>query len=177
MKKQKKSQTKKLLIIGLILVLVAGGSALYLKRRSDNQKRAAAAASEKEESIVYAPATDAEKQESEDNKKNLPDNTNTNQTPPSSGLKQVAVTVTSADQSITRAQVSGVTEDDGACTANFTNGSTSFSSSSPGVYAGQYTACAIRPSQTLTPGAWNVTVSYKSNTAEGSSAAQAFTVN
>ena len=175
MTKQKKSQTKKLLIIGLVLILLAGSIALYFKHRSDDQKRSQQAVNQTEETVNLAPATDEEKQASEDNKKNLPDNTETPDTTP--GVKQATVTITSLDTNPVRARVDGVVEDtDSGCTATFSKGSEVFSVSSASVANVSHTLCAVRPDRTLASGSWQVVVSYKSNSAEGTSAPQTITV-
>ena len=177
MKKQKTSNTKKLLIIGLALLLVLGGSAVLLKRRSDARKRAQAAETQAQETITYAPATSEEKQAAEDNKKNLPDSTTTTTPPPTNGLKKVTVTITSLDTNPVRARVDGVVEDtDNGCTVTFTKGAETFSVSAASVANVSNTVCAIRPDRTLTSGQWQVTVTFKSNTAEGASTTQTITI-
>lgn len=174
MKKSKPNKSKKFVLALIVLALIGAGAYLYIRHRSDNKRSETPA--QTAESIKLAPATDAEKKQSEDNKRNLPDN-KPEPTPPPSGLVQSTVTITSVDANPVRARVSGVVEDtDNGCTATFTKGSESFSVSSASVANVSHTLCAIRPDRTLSSGQWQIVVSYKSNTAEGTSDPQTITV-
>lgn len=124
MKKTKYTSTKKILIVSLIVAAGLLSVFAFYKYQSD-QKDSETATDQTQESIKLAAATEEEKQQAEDNKKNLPDNPET--TPPSDespSLKQVSITITSSDANPVRAQVVGVAEDDGTCTATFTSGPT-----------------------------------------------------
>ncbi len=76
------------------------------------------------------------------------------------------------------AEVRNVNETGGKCTYTFKRGSTS-TSVTTGVNAGpSYISCeaARLPKGKLSSGTWSVTVKYKSNTAEGESEAQSYSV-
>lgn len=176
MKKQKKSNTKKILGFSLATIVLIAGVALFVNRHSNSQKSDQAAGNT-QETVNLTPPTVDEKQTSEDNKQNLPDNSPTSPAPPSSGIKQATVTITSLDANPVRARVDGVVEDtDSGCSATFTNGSETFSVSSASVANVNHTLCAVRPNKTLSSGDWQVVVSYKSNQAEGVSAPSTVTV-
>lgn len=79
---------------------------------------------------------------------------------------------------IVGAEVRNINETGGSCTYTFTRGSTS-TSVTTGINAGpSYISCeAARFAKgKLTSGTWSVTVKYKSNTAEGESEAQSYSV-
>lgn len=176
-------KSKKGIIIALVIVLIGGAGLAYgIKTRNHNNN--APTSPDGQETIKLAPATDQEKQENDANKQRIVDEQNSQNNNPqndqngnASSTKQVSVTVTSADKSAVYAQVSGIVEDGGTCTATFTKGSTSLSASSDSIANVSYTQCApIRPSSPLQAGSWSVVVSYKSTHAAGSSAAFTFTV-
>ena len=76
------------------------------------------------------------------------------------------------------AEVRNINETGGKCTYTFTRGSTS-TSVTTGINAGpSYISCeaARLPKGKLSSGTWSVTVKYKSNTAEGESEAQSYSV-
>ena len=76
------------------------------------------------------------------------------------------------------AEVRNINEAGGKCTYTFTRGSTS-TSVTTGITAGpSYISCeaARLPKGKLSSGTWSVTVKYKSNTAEGESEAQSYSV-
>ncbi len=91
----------------------------------------------------------------------------------------MTVVITAQSSSSVNAYVSGVIEDGGACTATFTKDGSNFSNSSASIANVSYTQCApIRPdTNKLSSGTWKVTVSYKSETAEGVSTPATFEVN
>jgi len=112
------------------------------------------------------PPTNEEQQEAEQHKEEIvkqQNNTNSNQ---SDQKKQVSVVITSANSSGVNAYVSGVIEDGGTCTAEFTQGSQKTNSQSGGFSNATTTNCEliITPKQ---PGEWQVKVNYESTRASG----------
>ncbi|MCX6727360.1 MAG: hypothetical protein NTX11_00915 [Candidatus Saccharibacteria bacterium] len=178
---KKSSTRKKSILILIALVLIGGlvGGGLYLRNRNTQKT----SDSPRVATINYAPATPNEKQESNDvkdkivaqQKNNPAPSPGTN--PPNEGKKSVTPTITNTNGSI-NAFVSGVFEEGGVCTATFTKGSSTLSKTSVGFQNVSYTQCAPMDlgSGFLSPGVWNVTVSYASATAAGASASQTMEV-
>lgn len=104
----------------------------------------------------------------------------TDQTQPAQNQKSdLMVLITSAEASTVRAQVSGVVEDGGICTATYIKGSDVYKRTSTGMANVSYTQCQpIRPEAgKLTKGTWKVVVDYNSNEGKGSSLESAITIN
>ena len=158
---------KKLFFAAGVVLAVGVGVIIWQNSKAEPSQITATPA---EETINYSPPTEQDKQSVEDNKQRIVDEQN-QQTPPTTpdGLKQVSVTVASADKQSVFASVSGVVEDGGTCTATFTNGSTTLSSTSESVANVSYTQCGRIQPPVLDGGNWSVTVSYLSTTAKGSS--------
>ncbi len=116
------------------------------------------------------PATNTEKQDSQNakdaivNQQNQPSNS-------TGGSRQVSPFITSASASQVKAYVSGVVEDGGSCTATFTQGYITKTFTSTAAANATNTVCAPISVSGLTAGSWSVVVSYSSATASGSSAA------
>jgi len=174
--KKSSAQTKPalaLIVVILFVGLIGGG--LYLRNR--HAKRITG--SPRVPTINYTPATLTEKQENNDAKDKIVDQQKNNPTsspstnPSNDSKKSVTPTITNTNGSI-NALVSGVFEEGGVCTANFTKGSSTLSKTSVGFQNASYTQCAPMDigSGFLSPGVWNVTVSYVSATAAGTSASQ-----
>ncbi len=178
MKMFSKLSSKKFLIAVATLILVGAG-VTYAYSRTTDKNRNETNTPDTEETINFNPATDEEKQEVENNKQRIVDEQNNPTDPGDEGsVKQVTVTVTGNDNSGVYAQVSGVIEDGGACSAKFTKGSTTLNATSDSIANVSYTQCApLRPNPSLTAGDWQVVVSYKSTKAEGVSQPFSFTVH
>lgn len=170
-----KSKKKKVIIFIVVLVLLAGGA--YAFMRDTSVRNSDTPAEEESDTINFTPATDEEKQETEDNKQRIINEQENATPPPADGSRrQVGVTVTSADANAVFVNVSGVIEDDGTCTATFTRSGTTVTHSGAGIANVSYTQCSVRPSTPLSSGNWQVVVTYTSPNAEGRSEAFAFTV-
>jgi hypothetical protein len=164
---------KVMLIAGVVMLLTAGGYGVW--RQSRNAPLPGAG--EQTNQINYDPPTEEEKQAAEDTKQDI-DPSPTPPTPAGS-LRSVTPTITFADRNGASAYVTGVFEDGGTCTATFTHGGDKITATSEGFQNASYTSCA--PLKLASPiniqGDWNVSVSYASKTAAGTSAAYAFKVN
>lgn len=164
-----------LIVIPLVLFigLLIGG--LYLR----NRQAQTSSESPRVQTVNYAPATPAEKKESNDAKDKIVDQQKNNPTttpgttPSNDGKKSVTPTITNTNGSI-NAYVSGVFEEGGVCTATFTKGSSTLSKTSVGFQNASYTQCAPMEigNGFLSSGTWNVSVSYASSAAAGTSASQ-----
>jgi hypothetical protein len=130
--------------------------------------------------IDYSPPTAQEKAEANAKSNAIAQTNNDKNAQSSSGKKSVTPIITNrpsgSDDPITvRGQVSGVFENGGTCTATFTqSGKQPVSATSQGIAAGTYTTCPpiiISHSQ-LSGGKWQITLSYSSASAEGTSSAQ-----
>lgn len=162
------SRKKKIVLLAsLAVVLVAVASFFLIKHFTKPEVPTTPSG------VKLAPPTDQEKKDAEDNKEKIlqEQQNNQNQT---SGKKQVNVIITNASPDSVNAFVSGIFEEGGTCTATFSQGSTVITRTSQGFGNASYTQCApITPNLPNSSG-WSVTVSYSSNSAEGSSAAKAF---
>ena len=72
--------------------------------------------------------------------------------------------------------VPAVAESDGTCTATLTNGSTSVTATADAIANGDFTACGELAVAGLSPGAWDMVLSYESGAHEGASPAVAVDV-
>ena len=164
------------IIIPLILVVVV--VIIFLIFRANSNK-------DQDATINYSPATQIEKQESEDKKEEIvKDNKNdiasaNNQPQNQQSVKQVIPVITNASSGSINGFVGGIFEDGGVCKATFTNGTSSLSKSSEGFKNVSTTQCTpiIMDKGLLSPGQWSVTLSYASNTANGISTTKTFKVN
>lgn len=180
--KHKKSN-KKLLIIVICIVLVLGAGAIYLITRKSNNSSQPSTTTNQTETINLDPPTEADKQRVEDNKQRIIEDSNKTNSQATSGLKQVMPVITYAEQYKEQVEVGsyvgGVFEDGGTCTATFSQGSSSFTRSSTGVKGSNNVNCPMitaKASDFPSKGTWNVTLSYSSSTASGSSASKGFEV-
>lgn len=166
----KKSNKKIYLLTATILVgaaLISSGALLYKRKYSSHTP---------DTDINYSPPTEQEKAETDKHKESIasPENDKKTNKPPSNPGQQpnISVVITSATQDAVYAYVDGVFEDGGTCTATFTNGAKSFQKTSDGFTNVSNTQCApifVTPGDFTTPGDWQVTVSYSSSTASGTS--------
>ncbi len=169
-------RTRVIALAVVVLAVTGGSSAVWLKSRANQDQ----APTERTATINYAPATEPEKKQAEDNKDRIVEEQK--QTPTSSNSsgskKSVTPTITSTSGSV-KGSVAGIFEEGGTCTATFTKDGTSLSRTSAGFQNVSYTQCApINFSDNfLSPGTWTVTLNYSSATAEGTSASQTVEVN
>lgn len=166
------SNKKKVVVIIVITALVVaalGFAAFKVFRKTDTSTPTGT------DTINLEPATEQDKQEADQNKDRIVEeqkqsaNTGTSQT---SNKKQVNVVITNAATDSINAYVTGVFEENGTCTATFTQGSTSVTRTSNGFQNVSYTQCAPITPNLPSGGSWSVVVSYSSSTAEGKSQAQ-----
>lgn len=123
--------------------------------------------------VKLAPATAQEKKEVNQNKAKIVQEQQSSNTT-TTGKKQVSITITSASSSSVNAYVTGVFEDNGMCSATFTQGTTAITRTSSGFSNVSYTQCTpITPNLPNNDG-WSVVVKYSSDAAEGTSQAQSF---
>lgn len=160
----------------LVGALVTGGAYWYTQKSTDSTD-----ATTEVSGINYGPATAEEKQQNADHKDKLVAQQNAQSQAPtmSSGKRQVTPVITGANSQAVGAYIPSIFEDGGSCTATFTQGSARFTKTNPGFADATTTGCVpfqLSPSDFSSKGEWSVTVSYNSNTSEGSSQAKVFTV-
>lgn len=168
LKNTKKSNIKKplgALILAIILLVSIAFAYKVINRVEPTQEQPGI-----KQEINYDPPTEEEKQAGDEVKQRIVEqekqqNTSNNQT----GLKQVTPVISSASTTQVSAYISGVFEDGGVCTANFTQNETKVSRTSEGFTNVSYTQCAPITPDLPSGGNWTVTVSYKSSTAQGTS--------
>lgn len=171
-KTNKMNKVTKIGIIAAIAILVAGGIVFAYRSKNESSKTpdATPVSQQSNPNINLEPATDQEKQATEQHKNDLaqqtPPNTNTT---PSGQKKQVSVVITSATSTSLNAYISGVLEDSGTCTLTLTRGSQTVTKSSPGFGNVNTTNCTPINYDTLSTGTWTATLTYTSPTAEGKS--------
>lgn len=162
------SRTKKILLLVVLAVVVgAVGYGIWYKV-ADHPKPVGAG------EINYGPPTKTEKKETEQHKKDL----ESQQSSSDSQTGQATVVITYLSTTEARGYVSGVFEDGGTCTLTLTKGTTKVSGTSTGISDVNKTTCgpiSIQSGQ-LTSGDWNAVLSYKSDTASGSSTTQSLRV-
>lgn len=172
---------KRYLVFFVAALIITGGAITYGLTR--NNKKGPETNSGNP-TINNTPATDAEKQETENTKDHIINQQNKRQdssnptVDPSSNKKSVHVVITSANRNSVNAYVTGIFEDSGTCTAIFKNNNTTLMKTSTGFKNVSYTQCAPidMDSGFLNSGSWDVTVKYSSAEAEGVSASQNFEV-
>ena len=165
-------------ILGAILLVLGIASYIY-NRSSDKDGKPSNASSQ---GIDYSPATDNEKQESNDRKEQAADREEVPE-PPSGNKQAVTPVIVDASQYAgqieVRSYVPGIYEEGGTCTIRFTKGAQSVSKSVPASKDATTTRCAnlaVPRSEFSEAGEWSVVVTYSSSAAEGSSPARTFGV-
>jgi hypothetical protein len=177
-RRQKKSSTfpkKKLLLLIAGLVAVSA-LVFYLVNRNDSDNSLADNTSnrsaEDSDGINFDPPTEEEKKATDENKEKIPDGNPTPSTTPPSNKKQVQVVISYADTSGIGAYAVGVFEEGGTCTATIKQSGKTFTKTSTGFGNASYTQCTPMSLDGLgvdTSKQWEVTVSYSSAAAEGTS--------
>lgn len=178
-KSQSKHLSKPALVAAAVIIIVGLTSWWYLKSRDSRASVTTPDSASQQNGVDLSPATEEEKQETDDHKQDLG---NPTQTPvvDSAGKVQVAPVITNADQTEVRAFVPGVAEDGGTCTAYFSRGAFSFSKQSSGFSNVNTTTCEpirLERSDFAQPGDWKVTLTYSSTKAAGSSQVTTFQVD
>jgi hypothetical protein len=159
-------------LVPLLLAIVAAALLVYFfgfRDRANNESDAPNDSGY----INYGPPTEEEKQQAEQNKNDI---VNESQNTVDPGAKKVEPTVTFAGMRNgnveVRSYVSGIYEDGGECEAKFTNGSHVVTRTVEGIRDATYTRCdriLIEPSEFAVKGTWNLVITYSSNTASGKS--------
>lgn len=171
--------SKKITVIAIAVLLVgASGVFAYQKLRGEPESIATEPGQLDESGINYGPPTKEEKQQAEDHKNDVVNQMNVENQSPSSQKKAVTPVITYAqrvDNEVrVNAYVPGVFEDGGTCTFTFKNGDQTITKTTQGVANVSTTDCArlTFDKSELSAGSWQVTVSYSSGNAEGTSAAK-----
>jgi len=175
---KRKNRAKKvwLACVSLVIVLSLAGFFTY-RHFSADQKAPTAEAPVNQ--INYDPPTEEEKQETENQKDQIINNTPTETSVDTAGKKVVKPVIASADKSGASAYITGIFEEGGTCTATYTHDNDKITTTSTGFQNSNYTSCA--PLTLQSPlnisGNWELVVSYSSNQSAGSSAPQVIKVN
>lgn len=171
--KNKHSKTKIALIALPVLLLVAG--AVFLSTRP--KKESDSITPKTDANVNFSPPTETEKKQADDNKTDIVNENSSSQptTAPTTG-KKVTPMISDASQYDARIEVRsyipGIFEDGGSCIMTATKGARSVTKQTTGTKDATTTSCEvflIPRSEFAEAGTWDVTVSYKSNTAQGAS--------
>jgi hypothetical protein len=160
---------RKVIVSLIILIVLAIGAGLWVYGNRDQTKVGKTSSGGY---VNLGPATKAERKEAENHKKNLGEDSDSDnkQTTTSSGKRQVTPVITSIDKSSVRGFIQGIIEDGGTCTVTLTQGSKTVTKTSTGVADASYTTCStIELEGAITPGSWKAVLSYSSGAAEGKS--------
>lgn len=168
MVRKKKKDTKKVLIIAAAVVAVLVIAGLGVNRYNSSHK-----ADTSNGDVNYGPPTDAEKQETEEHKKDLEEQSN-NPNPTNTRT----VVITSLTTSEARGYVTGVVEDGGTCTLTLTKNGVKVTGTSTAMGDVNKTTCGpiTVDSSKLSSGEWDATLSYSSSSGSGVSSTQTLKV-
>lgn len=171
---------KKLLILSvfIVVVLALAGSFFLIKHKSQEASTPTDSANQTDTSnINYGPPTEEEKAQADQHKDQVIERNNLEQ----NNTKNNSVTpvITSATQDgqqiMVTAYVPGIFEDGGTCTLSAQHGSSTLTKTTDGFANATTTDCApffIGRSEFSEAGDWSVTVSYSSESANGTSLTQ-----
>lgn len=171
--KKSGSKKKKNIILACVAaaLLVVGSYAVFRVFYHNNRPPAITGT----DGINLEPPTEQDKQESDQNKDRIVEEQNQSSgTSQNTGTKQVGVVITNATADSVNAYVTGVLEENGTCSATFTQGSTTITRTSSGFGNVSYTQCAPITPNLPNTNTWSVVVSYSSPSAAGKSQAQTF---
>lgn len=164
-KKSNSRRLSKALIAGLVVLAVGlayGGYRLY-----QNHNKPTTLKTPDGGQASLAPATESDKQASEDHKDAIVKQNAQTNTPNSGTSKTSSVVITNKSTTGVRAYVTGVFEEGGVCTALAVQGPKTSSATSSGFENVSTTQCAPLDWDTpLSTGSWTITVSYKSASTE-----------
>lgn len=177
----KNKQVKiKIGLLSLLLVVLATGTVLAIRNRGT---KTANIPGNTEAAVNFSPPTDDDKKAVEDNKSDIVAN-NANTSPAASSLKPVIPVISDATQYDSRVEVRsyvpGVFENGGTCTVTVSKGDQTLTKPVNGSKDATTTSCEvvlIRRSEFAIAGTWDVTVTYLSGTAKGTSAVKKLEVN
>ncbi|MCA9331808.1 hypothetical protein KC968_02600 [Candidatus Saccharibacteria bacterium] len=160
-------------VAGAIVLIALIGGGIYARSRQNTtpaqMSKPTSAQQTGQDTINYDPASREDNRQNDANKEKIVEEQKQqdNSDPGITTLKSVTVTITSADIYSVFANVTGVVEDGGTCTAVFSNGTQTLSTTSTSVANVSYTQCGRMATPKLTGQGWTATVSYKSNSAQG----------
>jgi hypothetical protein len=159
-----------LLLVGLVSITY--GAYRYINRTDTPlQDTTPVAQTAPEQKIDFSPATEEDKADIDSRKADL--GNSGEPTTPTNTLKTVTPVIvgssTSSPVSV-RSYVSGVIESGGICTLTLTNGTSSLSAEGEASAGPQTTDCPELTIETVGPGTWNASISYRSTTSQGTSA-------
>lgn len=170
--------SKRKLLISLLVIFVLAVIVLILEKAQviNLYENKGDSAQGTDEAIDFGPPTEQEKQAGDNAKeqiiqKEAQQNANQNQ----SGLKNVTPVITYSGRDEVNAYVPGIFEEDGVCSALFTQGQTSVTRSSTGFANVSDTQCEPIYPDLPNASSWSVVVSYKSATSVGSSGSSGIT--
>lgn len=165
-------KNKKKILVIVMIVSLAGilgtGAYIYVERQTDNGSFT------DEDGVVYQPATEQEKKEVEEFKEN-PDKALRENTPVPSGTVSPVITswrqARAGSDLLINGYVPGIIEDSGKCTVTLNKGDKNTSATVSGNQNAQNTSCGqiTISSAKIEPGEWNAVLSYRSETATGTS--------
>jgi hypothetical protein len=168
-------KSRKRLVIAIVVgLLVLAGAYLFLRKDDPPYVQ---------DGINFAPPTEQEKQEAEEHKKEVEKQIEIENQPQPGGKKAVTPAISYAGQYGDVIEVSsfvpGIFEDGGTCTVKLTQGSSVITRDVTGVKDATTTRCPVASvprSELPSGGTWQATVTYSSNSAEGTSGASSFEV-
>lgn len=174
--KQSGKKSRKIIIALVAVVLITGGAAATFAYLKSNQETPT-------ETINYTEATDEEKQEAEDHKKDISDNNDSANQPSNDGQdsgdnkKTVTPLITVWGQQSAGSDfklngyVPGIIETDGKCTLTLTKGNKKATKTRVALADAKNTTCGqtIISYNDLEPGEWKAVLSYNSPHSSGSS--------
>jgi hypothetical protein len=158
-------------------LLLLGITSVVIIHKHNNHKLIDSTSTTKPQEINLAPPTKDDAQRVSDNKQKIVDENNANNTDTNNSKnKAVTPVITYADQYGSTVEVGayvpGIFEDNGVCTAVFTQNSESIKKSVTAVKDVNSVDCptmSIASSEFKSKGQWNVVVHYQSINAEGNS--------
>jgi hypothetical protein len=174
MAKSKFYKNRKFIICAAVLAALVIGAVVYAQTRTDNSTNVNPPASPVS-TTNQTQTSEQQKAENDARKDAIVQQQQAlqNAAPSSPGTKkQVSVIISNASSSRISAYVSGVFEDGGTCTATFTQGSQKFTRTSAGFENATTTNCTpinLSSSDFPSKGTWNLSVSYSSANAQGTS--------
>lgn len=176
--KSKLTRNKKVFFATFLIVLIGVASFVVIQR--NNSKKQDISTNPEDQTIKYLPATPEEKEAAENKKNEIVKKQEEQNQPalPPGTKKTVTPTITNTTGSI-NAYVSGIFEEGGTCTAEFTKDSVILTKASEGFQNVSYTQCAPMNLEQgfLSPGRWNLVVKYSSEKSEGISEKQIIEIN
>ena len=169
--KQKTKKSNRYTYAGIALTVLLIGGLLWTWQHHHNHSDTGTPGSANPQGssgINYGPPTQTEKQDSQTAKSRDIQSGGSSSTG-TNGKKQVQIQVLAATLDSVKANVIGVFENGGTCTATFNKGAESHSFSSSGFANSNYTQCVPISVSGITGSGWTVVVNYSSATAAGQS--------